>query len=158
MKQYQIISSVFITALLVAGCTSASPLDSPSINEDYYGTWTAAEDKTTEAGYEVSLTIASEQLIFISANTLNGDTTFVTMNYKILDEQDNIYHLTLTDPVGRIVTNQESDEVPSEEQKSTVADNLWEQYKDMYLDTSEKYVVLMYSSGYQDDAIELFNK
>lgn len=147
---------VLVAALNVTGCTIANPINKTSIDEAYQATWTASEDKTAKAKERFSLTIGKDELTFISAYTNSDVTIYVTMDYTVVDNVDQVYHLTLSNPVGRVVDIK--NEAGETLDPNAIANTLWQQYQDMYINVADASSISMYAAGYEASPIVLFQK
>lgn len=149
-----------MSLILLNGCTDTVKSNKASIDETYQTTWTAAEDKTAEAGEEFALTIGKDQLTFISADPGSDKTAYVTMDYSIVEYVDQVYHLTLSNPTGRLVGLAEKDtaNINPGIDPSTIADSLWQSYQDMYINVADGSTIYIYPAGYESSPIALFQK
>lgn len=156
MKNIFLAGVILIAAFNITGCADVSPTNKASIDEKYQATWTAAEDKTAKANEEFSLTISKDQLTFISADPKSDVTTYVTMDYTVVDNIDQVYHLTLSNPVGRVVDikNQAGETLDA----NVIANTVWQQYQDMYINITETSSISIYAAGYEASPIVLFQK
>ncbi len=154
--KYIILSISASAVLYMSGCATVNPISQPTIDEAYQTTWTAAEAKTAEAYEEFSLTIGKDQLIFISDDLASEVTTYVTMDYTVVEVKDQVYHLTLSNPVGRVVDIKE--QAGETLDANAIANTLWQQYQDMYINIAETSSISMYAAGHETSPIILFQK
>lgn len=145
-----------MSLILLNGCLDTVKSNTASIDETYQATWTAAEDKTADAGEEFALTIGKDQLTFISTDPASDKTAYVTMDYTIVEYVDQVYHLTLSNPVGRLVGLAEDDPVSLD--PNVIADSLWQSYQDMYINVADGSTIYIYPAGYESSPIALFQK
>lgn len=162
-----------LVTVVFSGCAISSDLintlEDPveSIPEQYQTTWTAAEEKTVQAGEEFSLTITQDQLTFISADVNSAQTIYVTMDYTVTDFTNSVYHLALSNPDGRIVGVQSPSETSPEaatalleleEKTDELANTLLQTYQDMYIDVTAPSSINIYAAGYEATPVTLFQK
>lgn len=144
--------------ITLSGCASVNSVqtNTKAIDEAYQATWTAGEDKTTESGEEFSLTIGQDQLTFVSADPASEKTAYVTMDYTVIEYVDQVYHLSLSNPTGRIVGIPE--DAATNIDANTLADSLWQSYQDMYINVADGSTLYIYPAGYEASPIALFQK
>lgn len=156
MKNIFLVGIVLAMVFSVTGCATNNLIKKISIDEAYQATWTAAEDKTAKAAEEFSLTIGKDELTFISADLDSDVTIYVVMDYTVVGNVDQVYHLTLSNPVGRVVDIK--NEAGETLDPNAIANTLWQQYQDMYINVADTSSISMYAAGYEASPIVLFQK
>lgn len=156
IKNIFLVGVVIVAAFNIIGCANVDPTNKASIDEKYQTTWTAAEDTTAKSNDEFSLTISKDQLTFISADPKSDVTTYVVMDYTVVDTIDQVYHLTLSNPVGRVVDVK--DQAGETIDANTIANTVWQQYQDMYINVADTSSISIYAAGHEASPIVLFQK